>query len=394
MPKQTVLAHKNWAKLLNKSKYIKFDAKPFEFWMEFDKEVEKALRDNPVIQAKLWEPAQDLWKKMIASMDNLVANADKTLDITLQRLKNPSDIEKAIAKEKKELIDAIDDTMGEYIRAMDKAVMKRWEELKKQKKLSLKLKIKTAAKGLVRITAMTFSVGTLVASGGLNVLAWVSLTRNVVATMSEFKKLAISVDKFALMLEKQVRTLHVAMGKDVAVRRAMTAGSFIAFAALGTTVKTTYASTHKNLKVFNGRVAALEQSHNALGKRVEKALKAFQKDRKRLPSIFAKDADKLERHLNTVLIKTSQMGGKIEDYKKLAIRIEKSLNSMATKKSRNILAGIQTALTLTTALSKVAVSILLVQSAGAIEGLQTIGETLAKEVPKHAGDMAKVARAA
>lgn len=394
MPKQTVLAHKNWAKLVNKSKYITFDAKPFEFWMEFDKEVEKALKDNPVIQAKLWEPAQKLWKDMIAAMDNLVANADKTLYITLERLKDPSDIQKAIAKEKKELIDNIDDTMGKYIRAMDKAMMKKWEELKKQKKLSRKLKIKTAAKGIMRITGLTFSVGTLVASGGLNAIAWVSLTRNLVAGMSEFKKLAMSVDKFGTMLEKQVRILHVAIGKDKAVRTAMTAGTFIAFTALGTTVKTTYASTHKNLKLFNGRVAALEQSHNAMGKKAEKALKAFQKDRKRLPAIFAKDAEKLERHLNTVLIKTSQMGAKIEEYKKLADRIEKSLDSMATKKSRNILAGIQTTLTLSAALAKVGIAVFLVQTESAIDGLKTIGETLAKELPKHANDMAKVAKAA
>lgn len=394
MPKQTILAHDNWAKLLSPSKYIKFEAKPFEFWMEFDKEVEKALKDNPVIQAKLWEPAQTLWKRMLVAMDELVTSTNGELEIEFDQVKDPDKVREVIARSKKELLNGIDDTMGKYIRAMDKAVMKKWEELKKQKKLSRKLKIKIACKGLARVTAMTFSVGTLVASGGLNALAWVSLTRSIVASISDFRKLAISVESFGKMLEKQVRTLRDDLDKDVAVRRAMMAGTFVAFAALGSTVKTSYASTHKNLKVFNGRVAALEQSHNALGKKVEKALKAFQKDRKKLPAIFAKDAEQLERHLNTVLIKTSQMGANIEKYKKLAVGIEKGLNSMATKKSRNILAGIQTSLTIASALAKLAVSALLVQTEGAIEGLQTIGETLAREVPKHANDMAKVAKAA
>lgn len=378
MPSQVLISHPNWFRLMKGSFSINVKVEKFEFAMEFTKHVMQRLDENPVFQQKLWDAATKEWKAMLAALNKAVVTLDRAIKEAARDM-SPTEFE----KEKQSCLTEADGTfeaiMTRHRAQMAKAVDAEWAKIRKQNNLANTFKIKTVFKAIGRTVAITSSVLSLVASGGLNFLAYFTLARSIASSVSELKTLSTDLDKLGKQIGSDIKSFGDSLKKHPKLSKGKDVANTLTFVLLGTTVVNSYTAINKKLQVYNARIAILQQKQMKMGKEVKKLIDKVGKEKSKADKASQTKMTKLEKALNILLVKTAAMGKRFADNESLAVSFAASLKKLTSAKGRAILAITTGAVNIAANITKVVVSAAVLDAASASEAVVAIAQSLSKD---------------
>ncbi|MEL6477060.1 MAG: hypothetical protein AAFR17_07010 [Pseudomonadota bacterium] len=379
MAKQIILSHPNWFKLMKSAETISFTAPKFEFGIEFTKHVQKKLDENPVFQQKLWDAASKEWKQMLTNLDNTLDMKEASIALHADRGLTKKELETLKKTKLKEFEEASLKIVKTASVDMESAVMKEWAKIRKQNNLANTFKIKTFFKGVGRVTGMALAVGSLVLSGGTNAIAYMAIVRMIGATVADMKKLTVSLDKLGAELYRDVQKVSDNIDKSAARDNWKAAGDVIATNLFGTDLLKSHSSVMKKLRVYQARIAILQQKHMRLGKKINEAMAEIKKQRAKAgKGLDAKLAD-VEKKLDILLKKTAAMGHTFTENDQAAARLVTTMVNLKSAKARNITSVAGTATQVAAIVGKMVLAAAVMDAESASSALSDAAGLVVKE---------------
>ncbi len=378
MPNQVLISHPNWFRLMTKAKTINIKVDKFVFEMEFTKHVMKMLDDNPVFQAKLWEAASKQWKVMLKELDSTIESAEKDL-FRYSKLETPSEFEETKKDYLLSLKNDFETILTRHRAGMAKAVEAEWAKIRKQNKIANEFKIKTVFKALGRTVAITSSILALVASGGLNFLAYFTLARSITASVAEMKTLSKNIDKLGKEIVDDVNAFAGDIKDHPKLKKAKDVTNVVTFALLGAQFTRSFTSINKKIGVFKTRLALIQQKQIKLGKDVKKLLDKVAKEKGKADKASQTKMAKLEKALNAMLQKVSKLGEQFVENEKIADKQLAELRKLQKATGRAILTITTTVVSISANVTKIVLSAAVLDAASAGDAIQSIAESLSKE---------------
>ncbi len=377
MKKQVIIQHPNWFKLMKNAKTLNMKVDKFEMSMQFDDDVMKALDENPVIQQKLWDAASKEWKAMLAKLDNKISDIEEDLEDAVGVVGGNS-LEAEKKKITKNGMQDLNAILQKGESDMEKAVEKAWEKIKKQKKLSKKFKIFTAFKAVGKCLSLTTSIASLVVSGGVNVLAYVTLARTLVSGYKDMKKLTMNLDKLGKKLEADVNKLSKNVYAHPKISGAKEVANTVTFLVLGADVLKSHAAIMKDVATYRARVASLQQKQIGQGKDIKKLMDKISSEKKKVDKNTLKKMEKLEAKLNDLLVKTSDLGAKFSENDANAETLSKRLTELKGAKGAKILNVSKMVSAQVIMVGKIALNAFVLDAAGVSDAIVAMAEDVAK----------------
>ncbi|MEM7058478.1 MAG: hypothetical protein AAF557_12865 [Pseudomonadota bacterium] len=321
---------------MKKAEAIKFTAPQFEFGIEFTKHVQKKLDENPVFQQKLWDAASKDWKQMIKNLNNMLELKEASIALAADRDLTKKELEDLKKTKIKEFEESAARIVKQHSADMEKSVMKEWAKIRKQNNLANTFKIKLFFKGVGRMTGAALATATLVLSGGANAVAYMAIVRIIGSTISDIKKLATSLDKLGAELYRDVQKVSDSIDKSAAKDNWKAAGNIVATNLMGADILKSHSSVMKKLRFYQARIAILQQKHMRLGKKINEAMEEIKKQRVKAGKGLDKKLADVEKKLDGLLKKTSEMGEQFTENDHAAARLALTMTSMKSATARTI----------------------------------------------------------
>ena len=364
MPSQVIVKHPNWFKLMKNAKTIDLKVNKFELSMDFDDKVYDLLNKNPVYQQRLWDAGTKEWKKLLVSLDGQLKSAESDLEDAVDQYAGG-----LLENEKKSIIKDTEAKIGTLIARgeldMINAVDKEWAKIKKQQKLSGRFKFVTGLKAVGKCIGLTTSIASLIASGGLNVLAYATLARTITSSIQDIKKLTTELDKLGKQIEKDVEALTKSVNKHPKLTAGKEVLNTMTFLTLGADVVNSHAAAFKTLATYKGRIATLQTKHAKLGKDVKKLMDKIATEKKKVDKTTKGKMVDLEKALDKLLGKTADMGAKFSENDALAVKLEKDLKALKGAKGGQILNTSKSVASMGLTIGKIVLNAVVLDAAGA-----------------------------
>ncbi len=377
MPTQVLISHPNWFRLVKGKTSLDMKVDKFVFEMEFTKHVLKMLDENPVFQAKLWDAATKQWKEMLEELKGRLSFYDGAIKDSAKYY-TPDDFEKFKARQLNDCKGDCETILTRYRAQMTKSVDAEWAKIRKQNKLANEFKIKTVFKAIGRTIAVTSSVLALVASGGLNFVAYFTLARSISASVAEMKSLCKPVDKLGAEIQSDIKKFSKSVTHHPKLKKAKDVSNTLTFALLGAEFTRSYTSINKKIKTLQTRLALMQQKQMRLGKDVKKLMDKVAKEKSKADKATQVKMAKLEKALNTLLVKVSKLGKQFLENEKIATESLKHLQTLQKATGRAILNVTEKVVMVVANITKFVLSAAVLDAATASDAVASLAESLSK----------------
>ena len=278
MPKVTVIQHDDlWRPINSEAKVDSFEMNkmPFKFTVDIPQKAYDKCDKDPLLQQKIWDPATELYKKMVKEMAAEAKKTDKKILQICEDVRKTQDLGKWSKDYDKAVNDfkaAFQSKGNSYAAQMEKACIAEWDKYCKLKTDLKKFKIKMICENVFRGVAIGLNTAKLVLTLGTDVFAWQGLVKDATKMVVDITRMGRNLDGFQETIVKDLISIQKDLngGKKKTVAKEAT-GAVLAVLVGHTCLKTAL-NTGKMLKVHIGRVDLLDKHSHTVAKKIQKAL--------------------------------------------------------------------------------------------------------------------------
>ena len=280
-----------WAQVRKQAgpRYVTWSAQPIEVVVDFDKGLHAKLDQDPLLLQKLSDGGSDAYKAFIAECvghvkwaEGLLEKAKKTLD----KDRDPG----AFSQEEFRILqgytalmtNSVKKAEGDIAKAIDAAYAKHQKTRKEYKGYKIRAGIKIALK----VTGISFAIAKLVGTMGADVLAWRSLIKDTIKTVTEITKLCAEAEKFRGYIEKELRTVrtwHAKIG-DGKGATGSEVGLGLLRAVIGTDCEVTLDAVGSNVKQYRSKLQGVDLKAHKVARDLDQAIALMIADEKKVPA--------------------------------------------------------------------------------------------------------------
>lgn len=320
MPKETMISGDWWKEVKSQAspKYIEWAANKIEVIVDFDKGLHKELNKDPLLLQKLSDAGSAEYKKFIANAAQYTKRIDTEIEKAAKKFESDRDLA-AFARQEdflmKEFMGNMEDEAGKAETAIAKAIMAAWEKYKKTKKDYRDYKIRSGVKLGIKFASLGFAIGKLVGSVGADVLAWRTLVRDSIKSVTEIGKLIVSAETFRKGTDKQLRVIlawHAKLG-DGKGATASEVGLALLKVVIGTDCEMTLDAVSANVKQYRNKAKGVELSAHSAAKKLNLALNRMGDIPPKLPRAIAEDVEALAAEVRKLLEKVTSLTSQVSD---------------------------------------------------------------------------------
>lgn len=342
MPKVTVIEANIWRVIKNecKPKWVEWDNQPIKIEIDFDQALYKKLDKDPLLQAKLWEAAGDVYRDFVKASKKTFKEADTKFGRLYSSVTGPELKRFAAESDKlyKWLTSEMENHEAELKKDVPRAVDAAWKALKKKNTGYRNLKIKAVVSVSLRLTSVAFAAVGLFSNpftAGPGILAIQTLVSGTLSSLQDCVKLA----KSAATLRQSTETLMATLKKRYAsgVKKA----NLVDFSLAN--VKTVFGvdasslgTAGKNLKLYRQKLVGVDQKSHSVAQKLQKALKECDKARRDSGDFFGAqmsgDFKELERTINSLIETVIGLQQSVHDGERWADKQDKALAVLTSKK--------------------------------------------------------------
>ncbi len=329
------IRHENWAKFVDEPKNYTIPSTEFEFGMNYPRYFfEKKFANNATLMAILQEPVSSVWDKQAkVRLKEHIAFLDEEVEDRFMATTGVSGVvSESTQEEIKEFVaNSINEQMDYIALIMERAVTEEWNKVKKQNKIGNTYKIVTSLKATAKVASVSLSVASLILSGGANIIAYVSIARNISSTIDMIKSGTTKIEKIGTEIEEGIKNMKEAMDTKKVSYAAEVLADMTLSALLGADYFDTQNTLRKKIYNYRSRIALLRQKHISLGKDINKTIQSIEK----IPeeSDLKSKVAGLEAALQELLKKTSDMGARFKKNEENIITLSEDFKAATSAKA-------------------------------------------------------------
>ncbi|GMG81140.1 hypothetical protein LNKW23_03520 [Paralimibaculum aggregatum] len=340
MPKEKMISGNWWGEVKKAAspKYIEWEANPIEVTVDFPKELHEKLKKDPLLLQKLSDGGSEKYKAFIASAAKKVKSTESDLEKLSKEFEKDKDI---VAFGKK--WDAIQEKFVREMRTevesaekeIDKGIMDAFAKYQKTKKEYKGYKIRSGIKLGLKFAALGFAIAKLVGTSGADLMAWRSLVRDSIKTVSEIGKLCVSAETFRKATEKQLKVVlawQAKLGDGKGVTTAEV-GLGLLKAVIGTDCEMSIDAVGANVKQFRNKLKGVELSAHKAAKELQLALNRMDSVKAEVPADIKSEMATLETDVRDLITKVSDLMGDVNKGIDWANTVEKIVTDIKKAKS-------------------------------------------------------------
>ena len=215
----------------------------------------------------------------------------------------------------KEFMGNMEDEAAKAEDAIAKGIMAAWEKHKKTKKEYRDYKIRSGVKLGLKFASLGFAIAKLVGTVGADVLAWRTLVRDSVKSVTEISKLILSAETFRKSTEKQLKVILSWQAKlgDGAGASASEVGLGLLKVVIGTDCEMTLDAVAANVKQYRNKAKGVELSAHSAAKKLNLALNRLGDIPPKLPAPIAQDIKALMVEIEKLIDEVSKLTRQVSD---------------------------------------------------------------------------------
>ena len=384
MPKQVIIKHPNWWKLVAaqmKPKYLSMSPQAFEFSIDFPKEALAAVDKDPLLQARLWEPAQKEWAGMVKNLAVSARRSESYIDDIMGDAgkEDPAKTKSKLDSAKKQFHSTCAAVVAKHEADMKKKVNAVWKKIQAEKTELKKHRIKLGFTMALRIGALGLTGLSLFLSGGTNGLAWYALFRQLVSGGKKLRQGFKSAEKLAMEIARDLKVLEKRAIKHPMLQKANIAANALTISALGSDFSKNVNDISQKVQSLKQKRLKLQNEAHALSADVNKLMKKVGDQKTSAPANVQKRYDAMLAEIDKLLKKITKTQGTISEVEKVEKKVEKPLADLRKAQSAGAIKGVVVVLTMVGGLAR-AVALDLAsddsQIEACIDGLEKAGDSI------------------
>lgn len=401
MAKQIIIKHPNWWKLVEakcKPEHLKMPPQPFEFSIDFPKEALEALDKDPLLQARIWEPAQAEWKRLIKNLTYPVGPVDDLIADALKDAGNqdPSKTKKEIESAKRTFAKSAAAIVAKGEKDMKKKVDAAWKKIQSENAELKKCRIKLGFSMTLRFGAILLTGLSIFASGGTNGVAWYALIRQLAGGAEKLRKEFSAAKTLVKEIETDLAALKKRTEKHPKLQKANVAVNAVTVAALGSDVTKNVHDVANKLKVLKHKWLKMQKNAHKLSGELNTLLKQVRDDKKSAPAPTKKAYDALLAEINKVIVKIASTQTTIKRIEDVETKGLKMVADLMKAQSANAIKGTIVVITVISGISRAVAMDLAAddsQIEACIDGLEKAGASVKKGVETFAQNLGDTLKA-
>ena len=284
-----VISHPDWWKVVKKEakpRWIDMEGGGFSMSVRFDKKLSKQLVKDPLLQARLTEPASELWKKMVDEMVAETRKLDAAFEDAWFEVRDTGDhatFRKAVDKIEKDHRSSFERMPKKYVAKMEAAVLDGWAAVQRANAEARRFKTKIIVDNGMRGVTIALAVANLALSGGTNVLAWQSLVKDTNKTVQELYKVFLELENLETSMARHIRAVAEALELDRRKKRGEDAYVALLTGLIGPVGVATVETISKELGYYKGKLDVAEAGLSKTSKKLHATLEKMDAAKKGMP---------------------------------------------------------------------------------------------------------------
>ncbi len=325
MPTEKMISGDWWGEVKKQAspKYVTGDANPISVTVDFDKAVyEKLKKDNLLLQ-KLSDAGSKEYKAFIGRAAQKVKAAEAEVARAAANYKsdkNPETFNNSKTQIAQKLKAELQAEANSAPGRIEKAIHDAFSKYQKTKKEYKGYKIRAGVKLGMKFASLGFTVAKLVGTAGADLLAWRSLVRDTIKSVTEITKLCLSAETFRKATEKQlkvVRTWHAKLGNGAGAT-ASERGLGLLKVLVGTDCEMTLDAVGSNVKQFKSKIQGVDLNSHAVAKKLTQALNAMDKAKREVSSGIKTEMAQLETQVRDLISEIGSLQSEVRKGEKWA----------------------------------------------------------------------------
>lgn len=318
MPKETMISGDWWSQVKKQAspKYIEWAANPISVTVDFDKDCYEKLKKDPLLLQKLSDAGSEKYKAFIAEAAKTVKATEAKLDAASKAFNASKDIvafgktwDAAQAEFAKDMRAQVQSAEQE----IDKAIHAAFAKYQKTKKEYKGYKIRSGVKLGLKLTGIGFSIAKLIGTSGADLLAWRSLLKDSIKTVTEITKLCVTAETMRKGTEKQLKVVLAWQAKlgDGKGATASEVGLGLLKSLVGTDCEMTLDAVGANVKQYRSKLKGVELNAHKVAKELQLVLNRVDSVKKEVSADIKAEISVLETDVRKLITQISDLMGEV-----------------------------------------------------------------------------------
>ncbi|MEM7560477.1 MAG: hypothetical protein AAF394_15250 [Planctomycetota bacterium] len=342
MPNVTMISGDWWKMVTKKAKpkyAVSSSAQTIEVVIDFDENMYKLLQRDPLLLQKLSDSGSEVYKAFITTCIGHVSWGEALIEKANRGYSASKDIKKfniAVSNAQQGMAKLLKAEVDKAQADIPNAIRKAWSEYQGARTEYRNYKFRAGCKLGLKAASLLLNASRLVATAGIDALAWRGAVKNATKGYNELVSLTLSADELQKKIEKNLKAVtnwHTKLGNG---KRAT--GSDVGLGLLKVLVGTDCGKTLDSLssatKNYKKKLIGVDLKSHEVAKQLNGVLAKLEAAQAELPQESGKVMKSLGEKFYELFTSVSDTQGSVKLGKAWATDMEARIDEM--KKARNV----------------------------------------------------------